>query len=88
MFELPTQPPIIVLEIANVCAIIVIKQNDNDTDQKISENESEDSGESTFSSDIEDNYLPNHQDILHLNQERRDKAIRTTRVPLPQKRSY
>jgi len=54
MFELPIQPSSIVLEIANVQAIILIKQDDNDTDREISENESHDLGESTLSFDIED----------------------------------
>jgi hypothetical protein len=54
MFELPTQPSSIVLEIASVRATILTKQDDNHTDCEISENESEDREESTLSSDIED----------------------------------
>jgi hypothetical protein len=53
MFELPTQPSSIVLEIANSRAIIQMKQDDNDTDREIRKYESEDLGESTLSSDIE-----------------------------------
>jgi len=87
MFELPTQPFSIVLERANVRAIIMIKQDDNDTDQEISENESEDLGESTLSTDIEEDYLDNQQEVLHLDQAHGDKTIRTTRVPPPKKRS-
>jgi hypothetical protein len=75
MFELPTQPWSIVLEIANVRAIILMKQDDNDTDREISENESEDLGESTLSFDIEEVDLDNQQDVLHLDQARRDKTI-------------
>jgi hypothetical protein len=40
--ELPTQPSSMVLEIANVWAIFLMKQDDNDTDPEISEYESED----------------------------------------------
>jgi hypothetical protein len=42
MFEHQTQPSSIVLEIANVWAIILMKQDDDDTDQEISNDESED----------------------------------------------
>jgi hypothetical protein len=87
MFELPTQPSSIVLEIANVRAIILMKQDDNDTDLEISENESEHLGESTLSSDIEEDDLDNQQEVPHLDQARRDKTIQTTRVPPPKKRS-
>jgi len=75
MFELPTQPSSIVLEIANVRAIIMMKQDDNDTDREIRENESEDLGESTLSSDIEEDDLDNQQEDLHPDQARRDKTI-------------
>jgi len=85
MFELPTQPSSIVLEIANVHAIILMKQDNNDTDQEISDNESDDPGESTLLSDIEEDDLDNQQEVLHLDQARRDKTIQTTRVPLPKK---
>src|SRR5882757_5550138 len=87
MFELPTQPSSIVLEIANVRAMILMKQDDNDTDREISENESEDLGESTLSSGIEGDDLDNQLEVLHLDQVHRDKTIRTTRVPPPKKRS-
>ena len=64
---------------------------DDDTDQDIgddeSEGESEDTGESTLSSDIEEDDLDHQQEVLHLGQARRDKSLRTTRVPLPKKRS-
>ena len=88
MFELLTQPSGILLEIANVRAIILMTQDDNDTDWEISENESEDLGESTLSSDIEEDDLDSQQEVLHLDQVRRDKTIRTTRVPPPKKRSH
>jgi hypothetical protein len=87
MFEPPTQPSYFIVEIANVRAIMLIKQNDIDTDQEISENESEDAAESDMSSDIQKDDLDNLQEVLHLEQARRDETIRTTRVPLPEKRS-
>jgi hypothetical protein len=87
MFELPTEPSSIVLEIANVRAIMLIKQNDNDTDPEISENESEHLGEFTLSSDIKEDDLDNWQEIPHLDQVRHDMTIQTTRVPPPKKRS-
>ena len=64
-----------------------MKQDDDDTDREISENECEDLGESTLSSDIEEDDLDKQQEVLHLDQARRDKTIRTTRVPPPKKRS-
>jgi hypothetical protein len=87
MFEHPTQPSSIVLEIANIRAIILMKQDDDDVDREISNDESEDLGESTLSSDIEEDDLDIRQEVLHLDQARRDKTIRTTRVPPPKKQS-
>jgi hypothetical protein len=76
MFELPTQPSSIVFEIAIVRGIMRKKQDDNDTDREISENESEDPGESTLSFDIEEDDLDNQQqEVLHIHQARRDKTI-------------
>jgi len=88
MFELATQPSSIVLEIANVRAIILMKQDDNDTDREISENQSEDLGDFTLSTDIEEDDLDNQQEVLHSDQARRDKTLRTARVPLPKKWSH
>jgi len=87
IFEPPTQPSSIMLEIANVRAIMLRKQDDDDTDREISNDESEDPGQSTLSSDIEEDDLDIRQEVLHLDQARRDKTIRTTRVPPPKKRS-
>jgi len=64
-----------------------MKQDDDDTDQEISNDKSEYLGESTLLSDIEEDDLDNWQVVQHLDQARRDKTIRTTRVPLPKKRS-
>ena len=87
MFELPTQPSRIVLEIANVRTINLMKHDADDTEREISENECEDLGESTLSSDIVEDNLDNQQQVLHLDQARRDKTIRTTSLPPPKKRS-
>jgi hypothetical protein len=53
MFEHQTQPSSIVLKIANVWAIILMKQDDDDIDREISNDESEDPGESTLSCEID-----------------------------------
>jgi len=77
-----------VLEIPKVRAIILMKQDDDDTDRVISNDTSEDPAESTWSSNIEEDNLDNGQEVLHLDQARRDKTIRTTRVPLLEKWSH
>jgi len=83
MFELPTQLSTIVLEIANVWAIILMNQHDDDTDCEISNDKSEDPGESTLSSDIEDDDSDIRHHVLYLDKRRRDEIIGTTMVPLP-----
>jgi len=60
---------------------------DDETHQEIGEDDSEDTGESTLSSDIEEDHLDHQPEVLHLGQARRDKSLGTTRVPLPKKRS-
>ena len=87
MFEL--QPSCILIEIANVRTIIHMEHDDDDTDwDEINEDNSDEAGESTLSSDIEEDDLDNQQEVLHLNQACHDKMIRTTRVPLPKKRNH
>jgi hypothetical protein len=67
MFKL--QLSCIVLEIADVRVIIHIKQDDDDNDQEEkSDDVSEHSGESTLSSDIEEDNLDTQQDVQHLDQ--------------------
>jgi len=88
IFEIPTQPSSRVLEIANVHDIILlVKQDDDDSDREISEDEIDCPGKSTLSSNIEDDDLDNQLEVLHRDQACRDKTIRTTRVPLRMKRS-
>jgi len=84
MFKL--QPSCIVLETANVCGIIEMKQDDDDTDRgKISDDNSADPGVSTISCDIKRENLDNPEDVLHRDHERWDKILRTTRVLLLKK---
>jgi hypothetical protein len=59
----------------------LINQDDK-TDQKIGGVDSEDAGESTLSSNIEEYYLDHQQEVLHLGQARRDKSSGTTEVAL------
>jgi hypothetical protein len=88
IFELPTQPSSILLEIANAHTIsLVIKQDDDDSNRELSKDECEHPGESTLSSDIEEDDLDNQQEVPKLDQEHRDKSIRTPKVPQPKKRS-
>jgi len=56
---------------------------DDETEQEIDDDDSEDSGESTLSSDIEEDDLDHQQEVLHLGQACQDMSLRTTRVPLP-----
>jgi len=63
----------------------------DDTDQDSCDGESgrqsEDTGESTLSSDIEEDDFDHQQEALLLGQAHRDKSLQTERVPLPKKRS-
>jgi hypothetical protein len=61
-----------VLEIAVVQAIILASQDVDDIDLEISKDDSEDPGESTLSSNIEEDNLDNWQEVLHLDQACRD----------------
>jgi hypothetical protein len=82
------QPSCRVLEIANARAIIPMKQDDDDIDrEEISHDDSEDAGEFTLSSIIEEADLDNQQEVLHLDQAGCDKILPTTMVPLPKKRT-
>jgi len=87
MFQLPTQLLSIVLERANVQAIIVIKQDDDDTDWEIINDAIEDPGDSTLSSNIDEADWNNGQEVLHPDQAYGEKTVRTTRVLLLKQRS-
>jgi hypothetical protein len=65
-----------------------LEQDDVNSDQEVREHKSKDSEESTLSSNIEDDNLHNQQEILHLDQARRDNTIQSTIVPLPNKRGH
>jgi hypothetical protein len=68
------QPSWIVLEIANVRSILHVKQDHDDTDQeKISDNDSEKTCKTTWSSNIEEHNLVIQQEVIHLAQERHDE---------------
>ena len=60
----------------------------NETNQEIVDDDSEDTGDSTLSFDIEEDNMDHQLEVLHLDQARRDKSLSTTRVPLPIKRSH
>jgi len=60
---------------------------DDETEEEIGDDDSDDTGESTLSSDIAEDYLDHQQEVLHLAQVRQDKSSRTTWAPLPKKRS-
>jgi len=64
-----------VLEIADVHAKIHMKQDDDDPDRgEISDDISNDPGESTLSSDIEEDDLDNMQEVLHQDRACRDET--------------
>jgi len=68
--------------------MILMKQDDDDTDREISNEEIEDPGVSTLSYDIEEDKLDIRQEVLHLDPARHDKTKQSTRVPLPKKQSH
>ena len=85
MFELLTRPSTIVLENANVRAMIILKQDDDDPNREIGVNCSEHPGESTLLSNIEEDDFDNQHQVLHPDQVRHDKTLWTPSVPLPNK---
>jgi hypothetical protein len=56
---------------------MLMKQDNDDIDREISNDESQDLGESTLSSNIKEDDLDIRQEVLHLDQARRDKTIQT-----------
>jgi len=66
---------------------ISLMNQDDETNQKIGDDDIGNTGESTLSSDIKEDDLDHQQQVLHLGQARRDKPLRTTRVPLRKKHS-
>jgi hypothetical protein len=61
---------------------------DDKTNYKIGDDDSEDTGDSTMSSDIDEENLDNQEDVLHLGQACRGMSFCTTRVQLPKERSH
>jgi len=88
MLEHQTQPSSLMWEISNVLAIIVMKQDDDKIDREINNDQSEDLGQSTLSSHIEEDDLDIQQEVLHLDQAHHEKTIQTTRDPPPKKWSH
>jgi hypothetical protein len=60
---------------------------DDETDQEIGDDDSEDTGEYTLLSDIEEDNLDHQQQVLHPGQARQDKSLRNTRVSRRKKQS-
>jgi hypothetical protein len=87
MFELPITLLSMVLEFATAWTVLLMKKNDDDTDPELSHDTNDDLGSSALSCDIKENNVDNQQQVLHLDQACSDITIRTTRVPLPKKRS-
>ena len=64
-----------------------INESEDKTDQEISDDDSEDTGESILSSNIKEDDLDHQEEVLHLGQAPQGKSLRTTRVPQPKKGS-
>jgi hypothetical protein len=56
---------------------------DDETEQKNGVDDSEDTGQSTFSSDIEEEDLEHQSEVQNLGQACGDQLLRITRGPLP-----
>jgi len=87
MFELPTLSMGIVSWIANVHNICRMKQDDEHTDQKISNGKGAAPRESTSFSNFEEDNLDHQQVVLHEGQLCWDARFRTTMVSLHYKES-
>jgi len=70
---------------ANVCTPIFDKQSADDTGREMSDNQSEDGGVLTLSSDNEEDNLAHQQEFWHVGQACRNKTLQTPRVVLPKK---
>jgi len=68
-------------------SLIALMHQNDDTNQEICIDESEDTSVSASSSDIEEDGLDHHQEVLLLGQENWNKSLQTTRVPSPKKLS-
>jgi len=58
-------------------------KQENKANEELSDDESYNPGESTLLSDIEEDSLDQHHQVLLLGQMRQDESLRTTMVPLP-----
>jgi len=86
IFKTPTDSSCTVLEIANVRVIVLIMQDDDNTDREISNGDSKNPRVSTLSSNIEEDNFDIQHEVLHLDLAGGGKTLRTPRVPLPNKR--
>jgi len=77
-----TQPSSIVWEIADSHSIILVRKDDDETDWQISDDDSEGTGVSTLSSDIDEDDLEIQQLVRHVEQAHSDKTSTTIRIPL------
>jgi len=66
---------------------ISLMNQDEDSNQEMGDDKSEDTGESTISSDIEEDDLDDQQEVLCVGLVCRDESIRTWKVPLRKKGS-
>jgi hypothetical protein len=88
IFVLSTQLSSILLETAIVRSVILIKQDDADTDRESSNDDIDDPGVSTLSSNIIEDDFDSLQEVLHLDLVCSEKRIQTARVPLPKKQIH
>jgi hypothetical protein len=65
-----------------------LTNQDDKTNQQVSDDHSEDTRESTSSSDIIEDDLDYGQKVLYLSQVRRNKSLQTTMIRLPNKESF
>jgi hypothetical protein len=61
---------------------------DDGTNQEVGYDDSKDTGESTLSSEIDEDDLDHRLEDLHLGQPCRDMSLHTTKLPLPKKWSH
>jgi hypothetical protein len=62
-------------------------EQNGETNQEISDEDSEDTGEYTLIFDIQEDDLDHQQEVLHVCLARQDNSLGATRVPLPTKRN-
>ena len=71
------------LEMADVDAINLFKQDDDNTDCEITDRTSEYTGVPNLDPDIKEDNLDNQQEVLHLGEVCHNQKLQTSRVWLP-----